>query len=333
MTTSERTNALNQSHSKIKWYCKLSTWFRIGIILTLLTLIILASVYNHKSEVLLLKFLQWMEENIWIGSIAFMTIFILTTISMIPASILTLGAGFVYCDILGTWQGVLIATTIVWISASIGATISFINGRYLLRTIVVKYISKRYPIFNIIESIVKEYGFSVTFWLRLSSLTPYNVFNYFMGITSVRLMDYVLAHIGMVCICYYLIVYLFVYNYLKIFYSLNHFVCCVLIKIPDITVYAFVGGSISTIIEVADTGIGDNFVFMIVLGSTLTLSIIGMIVISCYAKKKFKKLKQEMMEKEHVSDNEYENENDLEMDDMKCTSVDTEDEVNEMFHD
>ena len=75
--------------------------------------------------------------------------------------------------------------------------LSFINGRTLLRKYIAKKI-KKYPKFIIIEKIVKEYGFSVTFWLRLSSITPYNVFNYFMGLTSVRLRDYVFAHTGMV---------------------------------------------------------------------------------------------------------------------------------------
>jgi len=213
----------------------------------------LAIIYHDISAQLFTDFLEWMKDNIIQGSFAFMIIYILCTVSMIPGSILTLGAGFVYVDILGTLIGVLSATSIVWISASIGATLSFINGRYLLRTCVVSYAHK-YPKFQIIDQVVKEYGFSVTFWLRLSSITPYNVFNYFMGLTSVRLIDYILAHIGM---------------------------------IPDIAVYCFIGGSISEIVDIAQTGVGDNIAFIIVLCTTLIISIIGMIIISYYAKKRF----------------------------------------------
>ena len=161
---------------KSKWYLKISVWIKIAICIILLAGIVLAIVYHQVSSSLFLSFLEWMEEHIYIGSIAFVSIYIVCTIIMIPGSILTLGAGFVYCDILGTVQGVLIATIIVWLSASIGATLSFINGRYLLRNVVVKYISNKYPTFQVIELIVKEYGLSVTFWLRLSSITPYNVF-------------------------------------------------------------------------------------------------------------------------------------------------------------
>ena len=181
-----------------KWYCKISNWFRIIIILALITFITLAIVYYDISADLFTKFLQWMKDNIIYGSITFVVIYVCCTVLMIPGSILTLGAGFVYVDILGSFIGVLSATMIVWISASIGATLSFINGRYLLRSCVVSYANK-YPKFIIIDRVVKEYGFSVTFWLRLSSITPYNVFNYFMGLTSVRLIDYMLANFGMVC--------------------------------------------------------------------------------------------------------------------------------------
>ena len=183
---------------------------------------------------------------------------------MIPKSILTLGAGFVYVDILGTVAGVLTSTAIVWISASIGATLSFLNGRYLMRSRVVECSSK-FPNWTIIEQVVEEYGFSVTFWLRMSSVTPYNVFNYLMGMTSVRLVDYVLAHFGM---------------------------------IPDIAVYCFVGGGISEIILIAETGLRDHIVFIVVLTTTLALSIIGMLIISYFAKKRFDKMVRELGDSE-----------------------------------
>eukprot|EP00483_Globobulimina_turgida_P008503 UN08520 len=215
---------LSNASNETKWYCKVSNWFRIFIILGLCALITLAIIFNEITVELFTSFLEWMKENIWLGSAAFVSLYTCCTIILIPGSILTLGAGFVYVDILGTVIGVLFSTTIVWISASIGATLSFINGRYLARKCVVSY-TKKYDKFAIIEMIVKEYGFSVTFWLRLSSITPYNVFNYFMGLTSVKLIDYIFAHIGM---------------------------------IPDVAVYCFIGGSISEIIDIAETGFADH---------------------------------------------------------------------------
>lgn len=246
------------------------------VILGLCGIITLAIVYNDFAIKLFQSFLEWMKSNIIYGSVAFMAIYIMCTILLIPGSWLTLGAGFVYDDIFGSLIGVSIATLIVWISASIGATFSFFNGRYLFRQCVVSQIAKKYKYFDIIEQIVKEYGFSVTFWLRLSSITPYNFFNYLMGITSVKSIDYILAHIGMM---------------------------------PDVCIYCFIGASISDIIEIAETGIADNVPFLIVLAITLCLSIIGIIFISYYAKQKFDKMVRELnndnnMESDHdASDN------------------------------
>eukprot|EP01084_Bolivina_argentea_P276530 471861_1 len=260
-----------ESNTKItKWYCKISNWVRVVIILGLFILIMLAIIFNETSAKLFTTFLEWMKENIWIGSASFVLIYVFCTVVMIPGSILALGAGFVYVDILGTVFGVLFATLIVWISASIGATLSFINGRYLARKWVVSYATK-YDKFQIIEEIVKSYGFSVTFWLRLSSITPYNVFNYFMGLTSVRLIDYIFAHLGM---------------------------------IPDTAVYCFIGGSISEIVEIAQTGVVDNIAFITILIITLVISIIGMITISYFAKKKWNKMVKHIKDKKPAYDDE-----------------------------
>ena len=239
-----------------RWFCKVSNILRICILLTLCAIITLAIVYNDFTINLFESFLEWMKNNIIYGSVAFIIIYIICTIVLIPGALLTLGAGFVYADILGTVVGVLTATLIVWISACIGASLSFWNGRYLFRQCAVSY-AIEYKYLEIIEQIVTEYGFSVTFWLRMSSVTPYNVFNYLMGITSARSIDYIFAHIGMM---------------------------------PDVAMYCFIGASISEMVEIAETGIGDNMSFLIVMVVTLLLSIIGIVFISYYAKKKFDKM-------------------------------------------
>eukprot|EP00485_Elphidium_margaritaceum_P017422 CAMPEP_0202729006 /NCGR_PEP_ID=MMETSP1385-20130828/185914_1 /ASSEMBLY_ACC=CAM_ASM_000861 /TAXON_ID=933848 /ORGANISM="Elphidium margaritaceum" /LENGTH=110 /DNA_ID=CAMNT_0049395259 /DNA_START=665 /DNA_END=997 /DNA_ORIENTATION=- len=64
--------------------------------------------------------------------------------------------------------------------------------------------------------------------------------------------------------------------------------------LPDITIFCFVGGSISSLIEIANTGVTSNIALVIVLGVTLAVSIIGMIVISYYAKKKFDSMAQKI---------------------------------------
>jgi len=54
----------------------------------------------------------------------------------------------------------------------------------------------KYPKFQVIDAAVKRHGFRVTLLFRMSPLTPYNLFNYFMGLTSVRFLDYTKAAVG-----------------------------------------------------------------------------------------------------------------------------------------
>ncbi len=113
--------------------------------------------------------------------------------------------------------------------------------------------AEKYEKFTMIEQIVKQYGL-VIFWLRLSNVMPYNVFNYFVGLTSVRLIDYVIAHLGM---------------------------------IPGIALFCFIGGSVAEIIDIVETGITNNIAFVTVFIITLVISIIAIILISYCAKKKW----------------------------------------------
>ena len=46
-------------------------------------------------------------------------------------------------------------------------------------------------------------------------------------------------------------------------------------QIPDIALYCFIGGSLSEIIDIAETGLTDRTAFIVVLAVTLVLSIIG----------------------------------------------------------
>ena len=192
---------------------------------------------------------------------------------MIPGSILTLGAGFVYVQMYGQMEGVAIAGSIVWISASLGAILAFINGRYLLRNVVLYYAS-RSATFALIDDVVGMNGFKTTVLLRLSPITPYNVFNYLMGATSVKLSDYSLGCIGM---------------------------------IPDSFVYCFIGGSIASFAKLSSIGFTSDPVLLIVTVVGTIISIIGILYISYLAKKEFNKMAtaSRLRLNEKTKNNEY----------------------------
>ncbi len=81
--------------------------------------------------------------------------------------------------------------------ASVGATLAFLVGRYVLREWVAELIQK-YRIMRAVDAAIKEKGAVLVLLLRLSPVVPFSAFNYIMSATSVSLRDYLLGFVGMI---------------------------------------------------------------------------------------------------------------------------------------
>lgn len=138
---------------------------------------------------LLINTLAWIDNLGIIGGIAFIGLYIIATITILPGLILTLGAGVIF--------GVIWGSIYVFIGATIGAVFAFLIGRYLARNWVKSKISS-YKKFAVIDHAIGKEGFKIVFLTRLSPLFPFNILNYALGITSVSLKDYFLASVGMI---------------------------------------------------------------------------------------------------------------------------------------
>jgi len=116
--------------------------------------------------------------------------YIVFVVLLVPGGALTLGAAFSF----GFVKGGLV----VFIAANIGAALAFLIGRYLLRSRVEGWISGKEKL-GAIDRAVEEQGWRVVALTRLSPVFPFNVQNYFYGLTGVSFGGYVLASlIGMV---------------------------------------------------------------------------------------------------------------------------------------
>merc|ERR1712130_12146 len=215
-----------------------------------------AAVYNQTTLKYFNMFLNWMQDNAVLGAFAFIGVYWFCTVFMIPGSILTLGAGFVFRAALNNqWLGILIATIIVWVGATIGAITAFILGRFVLREKVASYKDK-YESFDIVDQVVEQNGFKVTLLLRLSPIIPFNLFNYFMGLTSVTLKAYAAACIGM---------------------------------LPGTLAYCFIGGTLSALTDASQVGFSNPTVLIVTIAGTV-IAVIGMVYVGFIAKREFNKL-------------------------------------------
>jgi uncharacterized membrane protein YdjX (TVP38/TMEM64 family) len=134
------------------------------------------------------QFASWVESLGFWGPAVFVLGYATAVVAFVPGSILTLAAGAIF----GLVQG----TIYVLVAASVGATAAFLVSRYFARASIERRIEGD-PRFAAIDRAVGEQGRRIVFLLRLSPVFPFNLLNYALGLTQVRLADYVVACIGM----------------------------------------------------------------------------------------------------------------------------------------
>ena len=120
------------------------------------------------------------------GVAAFAAAYVAAPILLIPGSLLTLGAGFLY----GRFWGTLLVSP----ASVLAAAIAFALGRTALRERVDRRIASD-PRLRAIDAAVGEKGFRVVLLLRLSPVVPFSLLNYALGATRVRFWTYVGASV------------------------------------------------------------------------------------------------------------------------------------------
>jgi uncharacterized membrane protein YdjX (TVP38/TMEM64 family) len=128
-------------------------------------------------------FIAWVRDLGWWGPVVFGLVYAVAAL-VIPASLLTLGAGFAF--------GVVLGTVVVSASSVTTAAIAFWLGRTLARGWVEAKVAAS-PKFRAIDQAVAESGFKIVLLTRLSPVFPFLPLNYAFGLTKVRFRDYLVA--------------------------------------------------------------------------------------------------------------------------------------------
>jgi len=166
---------------------KRSTVFRGTGLLLLVAAIVIAFVLFPIKQYFA-DFIAWIGGLGWWGPFVYGIVYALAAL-VIPASLLTLGAGFAF--------GFLRALVVVSLGSMTTAVIAFWLGRTLLRGWVEAKVAGS-PKFRAIDQAVADNGFKIVFLTRLSPVIPFLPLNYAFGLTKVRFRDYFLASwIGM----------------------------------------------------------------------------------------------------------------------------------------
>lgn len=123
------------------------------------------------------------------GVAIFAAAYVGATVALIPGLILTLAAGFVY----GPVWGLVIASPV----SVAAATAAFLLGRTFLHDWATRQMGDAPRVRAVRQAVTRE-GFKLVMLLRLSPLVPFNLLNYMLSLSDVRLGTYVIASaIGM----------------------------------------------------------------------------------------------------------------------------------------
>lgn len=160
-------------------------WLRVGLAVAALAALVLL---GRRAGSAVPEFSAYIAGLGALGPIVFVLGYAIATVAFIPGSLLTLAAGAVF--------GLLRGTAVVFVGATIGSTLAFLVSRYVARGTVERRLAGNRK-FAAVDRAIAEQGRRIVFLLRLSPAFPFSLLNYALGLSRVRLRDYVLASVGM----------------------------------------------------------------------------------------------------------------------------------------
>jgi uncharacterized membrane protein YdjX (TVP38/TMEM64 family) len=161
---------------------------RLAVLIAMVVALFLASKFLPVQH-WLRTFNDWVGQMGLAGIFIFIGVYAVATVLLAPGAILTIGAGFAF----GLWKGFLAVSA----GATLGASLAFLVARFIARD-KIQTIAQRNDKFRRIDTAIGKQGPKLIFLLRLSPVIPFNLSNYFYGLTGVRFWPYVLASwIGM----------------------------------------------------------------------------------------------------------------------------------------
>lgn len=133
------------------------------------------------------QFAAWVNTmGVW-APVAFVATYVVVVVCMLPAFLLTMVGGAVF----GFAKGSMLVMT----GAMLGATSAFLIGRYFARDQVARRVASN-PTLTAIDRAVGEDGLKLVFLIRLSPIFPFVLTNYALGVTRVRLRDFIIGTLG-----------------------------------------------------------------------------------------------------------------------------------------
>src|SRR3989337_624164 len=142
----------------------------------------LGSVITHPQHFDVPALESWLADAGIMAPLLFMGIYAISTVLFLPGSVLTIAGGVLFGPVWGTFYNLT--------GATIGATMAFLIARYLASDFVSRKMGGRLK--QLVEGVEAE-GWRFVAFVRLVPLFPFNLLNYTLGLTRIRLFHYVVT--------------------------------------------------------------------------------------------------------------------------------------------
>lgn len=153
---------------------------RLILLLVLIAGIVLAIIYRESFNADALQ--AWVKNAGPIGPFLFILIYALGTVFFLPGSVMTMAGGVLFGPVWGTFYNLT--------GSTLGATFAFLVARYLASDWVEQKSGGR---LKQLKQGVEGEGWRFVAFVRLVPLFPFNLLNYALGLTHIKLSHYIIA--------------------------------------------------------------------------------------------------------------------------------------------
>jgi uncharacterized membrane protein YdjX (TVP38/TMEM64 family) len=153
---------------------------RLALLAVLIAGIAVAALYHEQFSAEALR--GWVQDAGLAAPLLFMGLYAAAAVLFLPGSVLTIAGGALFGPVWGTFYSLT--------GATVGATLAFLVARYLASDWVARKAGGRLK--QLIEGVEAE-GWRFVAFVRLVPLFPFNLLNYALGLTRIRLPHFIVA--------------------------------------------------------------------------------------------------------------------------------------------